>query len=93
MPEIRLSKEEARLIIWSDHDRAKLVRNQIIDHDRWSLHFELIFELDGKYYKGRYSKGATEYQDEKPFDYSESVFVEVEPYVRTMIDYKGVKND
>ena len=34
---------------------------------------------DGKFYRAVYSRGATESQDERPFEYGEPIFIEVFP--------------
>jgi hypothetical protein len=45
------------------------VENNIVDHTRWSVIHECIFENAGKYYRTTYSVGATEVQDEEPYGY------------------------
>lgn len=49
------------------------VEDTVIDHTRWSVVHHIIFEKDGKYYSTTYSVGATERQDELPWEYQESV--------------------
>jgi hypothetical protein len=91
MPKLTLTKEEAQDIVYRDHPRAKIVRNEIVDNTRWSVCYDLIFELDGKLYQGCYSRGATEQQDEHPFEYDDNPeFVQVEAYERTITDYRPV---
>ena len=54
-------------------------RNEIIDTSRWSTIYELVFEHEGKHYLTTYSVGATESQDERPWEYENEVeCVEVE---------------
>lgn len=36
---------------------------------RWSKNYSRVFEFDGKLYSTTYSVGATEYQDERPYEY------------------------
>jgi len=45
-----------------------LISEQIIDHDRWTIRFELCFKYEDTVYITYYSIGATEYQDEGPFE-------------------------
>jgi len=53
--------------------------NEVIDTSRWSIHYDLVFEFEGKHYRTSYSVGATESQDESPWEYDEEVrCVEVE---------------
>lgn len=51
--------------------------DEIIQTSRWSEIHELVFEdpLDGTFWRTTYSRGLTEYQDERPF---EDAGVEVE---------------
>ena len=49
------------------------VVDTITDTSRWSVHHEIIFKDNGKFYKTHYSHGATEYQDESPWEYEEEV--------------------
>lgn len=49
------------------------IKNTIIDHTRWSVIHEIIFHHEGKFYSATYSKGATEQQDESPWEYEELV--------------------
>jgi len=48
-------------------------QDEVVDTSRWSVIHELIFEHEGKHYRTFYSKGATEYQDESPWEYDEDV--------------------
>lgn len=47
--------------------------DRIVDTTRWSIVHEIVFEDDGKFYMTTYSEGATEQQDEKPWEYEEEV--------------------
>ena len=46
------------------------VLNEISGHSRWSINYRAVFEFEGKYYKTTYSVGATEMQEEGPYDYA-----------------------
>ncbi|MNH75641.1 hypothetical protein D3C73_278910 [compost metagenome] len=53
--------------------------DEITDTSRWSIHHKIVFEHDGKFYQAHYSEGATEMQDESPWEYEDEVdCVEVE---------------
>lgn len=46
------------------------VEDNIIDNSRWSIHHEIVFkDTDGKFYQTTYSVGATECQEERPWEY------------------------
>ena len=49
-----------------------VIKNTLISSSRWSLRYKLIFQINRQdYYEVSYSKGATEQQDESPFEYSD----------------------
>jgi len=53
--------------------------NNIIDSSRWSIQHKIVFAYEDKFYQAYYSKGATEMQDESPWEYEEEVeCIEVE---------------
>ena len=45
------------------------ILDNITDNGRWSIYHEIVFEDNGKFYKTTYSVGATESQDESPWEY------------------------
>lgn len=50
-----------------------IIFDRIIDTTRWSIVHEIVFEDKGKFYMTTYSEGATEYQDERPWEYEDEV--------------------
>jgi hypothetical protein len=67
-------KTELQELLQGDSETLIEVSNTIIDHSRWSVHYELIFkDQEGRYFRTSYSKGATEYQDESPFEYDKAM--------------------
>ena len=57
----------------------EVVERKIIDTTRWSTVHEMIVKetQTGRHFLTSYSQGATEGQDEQPFEYSEPDWVEV----------------
>lgn len=49
------------------------LEDKIVDTSRWSIHHSIIFEDQGKFYKTYYSEGATEMQDESPWEYDNEI--------------------
>jgi len=49
---------------------GETVEENIVEHSRWSVRFVRIFRYQGKFYRTAYSVGATEQQDESPYEYS-----------------------
>ena len=74
-------------------DDDVIVLNEIIDRSRWSVQYRTVFPYDGKFYETYYSVGATEYQEEHPyeFDPEEIECREVIPTEVTSIVYLPVK--
>ena len=92
MSKLELTKDEARDIIWGDGpDDIELVVDDLIDTTRWSEVHNMVIKKDGRFYQDEYSVGATEMQDESPWEYSEPNFTEVFPVEKTVIIYKAVK--
>ena len=83
MPNLTLSKDEAIEIL--DGESGIVMYDKIIGTGRWSVHHEIVFLLNAKYWIGRYQIGATETQDQGPWDNQISViFSEVEPFTKTV---------
>jgi hypothetical protein len=49
------------------------IYDEICDNSRWSIYHICVFENDGKFYQAGYSVGATECQDESPWEYEDNV--------------------
>ena len=86
---MKMSKEAALAILG---DLEILIEDKIISHNRWSVVHRLVVRLDGKIYMTTYSVGATEYQDETPWqDETEVEFVEVERKEKVVYVYEYVE--
>lgn len=96
MPLKSFDKEELKLVIWDDAESLSLVEDDITDNSRWSIYHNLVFkDLEtGKFYLTHYSVGATEQQDERPFEYEddEIACAEVEQVEVKVITYQKVKD-
>lgn len=62
---MKFSKE---FLLESLDDDGTTVEDKIVDTTRWSVLHRRIFRHDGKFYCTRYSVGATEQQDEQPYE-------------------------
>ena len=49
------------------------IEDKITDTSRWSIHHEIVFPDNGRFYKTHYSEGATEIQDERPWEYENEI--------------------
>ncbi len=82
-------KQHARDIIFGDDEEFNVIEDKIINKARWNVHHRVIVKRsDGKFFAARYSCAATEYQDERPFEYDDADFVEVFEREKTIIVYE-----
>jgi hypothetical protein len=82
-------------VMYNDFGDFRHISNEIIDTSRWSVLYLLTFKHKDKFYQISYSKGATEYQDEQPFEDTtdENGMVdcqEVKPVEKTITVYENV---
>jgi hypothetical protein len=79
MSTLTLSADEARRIVYEDHEDWDLVpgTEKITGNSRWSLEKIGVFKhgLTGKHYRFGWSVPATEIQEEQPFEYEKEVVV------------------
>lgn len=79
---------------WDNFDlKFKLIQSELIETKRWSHVYEVVYQdlTTGKFYSSIYSTGATECQDETPYEYEKEVeLVEVEPKEKVIIEYVAV---
>jgi hypothetical protein len=66
---VLIAKDVAQELACDDNvEGFKIVENKIVDHRRWSIVYRIVVEKDGKFYASSYSIGATESQDESPYE-------------------------
>jgi len=78
--QLNLTSEDGRSIVYEDNPEFVTVENKVINNSRWSIIHRIVIQrqADGKFFAARYSVGATESQDERPFEYNKPEFTEVE---------------
>jgi hypothetical protein len=80
-----------RNVLYDDAQGAEVISDTIGDTGRWSVHHTLIFKFEDKFYRSYYSRGATENQDEHPFEHDNEVHcVQVAPFERPVIVYEPI---
>lgn len=52
---------------------VEIIEDEIFETSRWSEHHRVVFKYGDKHYRTAYSQGLTEYQDETPFEYQETI--------------------
>lgn len=78
-------------IISEESEDSELIEDVITDTSRWSIHHNIVFKKDNRFYSTWYSEGATEYQDERPWDSKTEVeCTEVRPVETKKIVYQPV---
>lgn len=82
------------LVYGEENDALERVAGDISGTGRWSIHHWMVFKDKGtgRFYQTRYSVGATESQDESPFEYDgdDIVCIEVRPVEKVVTVYEGV---
>lgn len=88
------TEKEAREIVYDDHADYKVLKSDIYGTSRWAIYYRVIVQQisTGKYFRTNYSRGATEHQDHMPYEYDEPILIEVEPFEKTIIDYRDIRN-
>lgn len=69
---------------------GETILDEITDTTRWSVLRRRVFAFEGKCYETNYSHGATEIQDERPYEYDPEIIEckEVFPTEVTTVIYK-----
>ena len=87
---VKFSREDLIDMLNSDEPEGyKIISDEICDRSRWSIYYDLVFEYKGRFFNTYYSVGATESQDEGPFEHDSDMIkcVEVTPVEKTVIVY------
>lgn len=94
---MKLTKQEAQDVVNRDAvDWSPITGETITDHSRWSYTKERVFQHvpSGKFYLFMWSVGATESQDEGPFEYQDTYEpVEVEAKQKTITVFEPVHTE
>lgn len=73
------------------HD-VEVIENNITGNGRWDIHMELIVRIGTKFYRVGWSKGATESQWHKPWEYEKEVeFTEIRSVEKVVRVWEEVK--
>ena len=68
---MKFKKEVLKEMLYDEHDTSlyHVVLDKIVSANRWSILNRLVFKYQDKFYESTYSRGATEIQDERPYEY------------------------
>ena len=88
---MKFKKQFLKDLIYGDCEDyiAEKISDDIISHERWTVVHRMVFKTGGKFYVINYGDGATEQQDQSPFEYEPDPIecVEVEPKEVTITKY------
>lgn len=90
---VKFPKDDLQeLVGWGDPEGYEIVLNQLDGNSRWSLEYRLVFKHGDKFWETSYRTGATEQQDESPWEYDSAEIEcwQVEPFTVAKTDYKSV---
>lgn len=73
-------------------DGEELVLDQIVGHSRWAVQHRVIFKMIDKLWQMNYQVGATELQDESPWEYDREVLCREVREIQK-VDYEIIKDD
>lgn len=78
---LTLTRQEALRILRKRDQDFEVIEDEIVDTSRWSIVYSLVVKRksDGKFFSDSYRVGATECQEESPWDSDEPSFTEVFP--------------
>ena len=81
-------------VLNGDTEDTEVILDKIYDTSRWSIRSELVFKFENKFYHTCYSRGATEQQDESPWEYDgeDIECSEVKPVEVITVEYISVDN-
>jgi hypothetical protein len=87
---IKVSNAEAEAIAFGENPDFKQIQESISHTSRWAIHYNIVVQRisDSKYFSSYYSVGATESQDQRPYEYDEPKFTEVFPTIEQITVYK-----
>lgn len=68
---MKFKKETLQDLVGDAVDGYEIIYDKIDGNSRWSIIHEMVFKFDGKFYMTSYSVGATECQDESPYEFDD----------------------
>lgn len=91
---MKFKKRDLLSMLRSDESVLIKIQDEISDHLRWSVAHDVVFQdrITGRYFRSYYSEGATESQDESPWqwDPEEIECDEVRPVEKVVIVYEPI---
>ncbi len=87
---LNLTKKQGQEIVSGDSREFKTIEDKIIENGRWTLTYEIVIQRksDNKFFSDTYRRGATESQEERPYEFDAPTFKEVFPVEKTITVYE-----
>ncbi|MBU8921732.1 MAG: hypothetical protein KOO63_07930 [Bacteroidales bacterium] len=93
---MKTTEEEAQAMLYGDNDDFEIILDELEELDRWSATSRLIVRQmsTDKFFETYYSQGATEQQDQAPFEYAGTVtWNEVAPVEEMCLVYRPIPKE
>lgn len=90
---LTVPREQAIEMVNEEVEDFEIQQTKITGQSRWKTHKKIVLKRlsDGKFFWVSFSSGSTEQQESELFEGMTTVsFTEVEPYERTIIDFRPV---
>ena len=90
---MKFLKVTLQAIVYDDFAYAEKIEDNITGTTRWSILHTMIFKYREKFYQSTYLTGATEQQDEQPYEYDADAIEcpEVRAHETTTIEWIPVE--
>ena len=85
-------KEFMQEVVYDEAEGVAIMEDIIVEHRRWSVVHRIIFSYQEKLYESNYCVGATESQDERPYEWEDDEIKcsEVKPVSKTITVYEKI---
>ena len=71
---MKFSKEDLIDLAYEDAPEGyKIIETKMMGASRWSIIYSQVFKYEGKFYCTSWSEGATELQEETPYEYEKDM--------------------
>ena len=87
---MKFKRKTLQELVYDEAEDCEVIHKRFSHKSRWSIHYTMVFKFEDKLYQTSYKVGATEQQDEEPYEYEpdEIECPEVEPFEATITLYR-----
>lgn len=82
--------EVGRTIVFNDHEDFDVIEETLEGESRWENYYSVVIQRksDGLFFAGGHSRGKTESQDVRPYEYEDAEFKQVFKVTKTIEVYE-----